>query len=77
MRSHGKQTTALTSFDVVAEATHFVYCMGMFKLLAVETLVLLGPSGTLPQQSTAEVSFRREQQWFQGAVHLHVWLLSS
>lgn len=51
--------------------------MGLFKLLAVETLVLLGPSGTYPQQSTAGMSFRREQQWFQGAVHLHVWLLSS
>jgi len=45
MRSHGKQTTALTFFDVVAEATHFMSYVGMFKLLAVETLLLLGPSG--------------------------------
>lgn len=77
MRSNGKQTAELTFFNLVAEATHFLICMGVFMLLAVETLVLLGPSGTFTQQSTAEVSFRREQQWFQGAVHLHVWLLSS
>jgi hypothetical protein len=61
----------------VAEATHSENVVGMFKLLAVETLVLLGPSGIFFQQSTAEMSFRREQQWFQGVVHLHAWLLSS
>lgn len=61
----------------VAEATHSENVVGMFKLLAVETNALLGPSGAIPIQSTAEMSFRREQQWFQGVVRLHAWLLLS